>query len=157
MPPQPHPKRAAIAQLLREGLTHLEIAARLDVSVPLVGKVARVEKLTRSQGRRPGGKREAVLALATRGVASDKIALTLECSKRLVDTYLLEERRNKEREAVLTLAAEGVTSGEIALTLECSKRLVDTYLLEEHRRHPTRQHQRGAHARRAPASARQHR
>ena len=95
MPPQPHPQRAAIAQLLREGLTHPEIAARLNVGVPLVGKVARVEKLTRGQGRRPGGKREAVLTLAAEGVAPGEIALNLECSKRLVDTYLLEERRGQ--------------------------------------------------------------
>lgn len=128
MPPKPHPQRAAIAQLLRKGLTHPEIAARLGVGIPLVGKVARVEHLTREQGRRPGGKRDAVLALAVKGVAPDKIALTLECSRRLVDTYLLEERRNKERNAVLTLAAEGVAPEEIALTLECPKRLVDTYL-----------------------------
>lgn len=92
MPPKPHPKRAAIARLLRKGLTHPEIAARLDVSVPLVGKVARVNNLTRKQGRRPGGRREAVLALASKGVAPGKIALALKCSRRLVDTYLLEQR-----------------------------------------------------------------
>lgn len=93
MPPQPHSSRAVITKLLQEDLTHLEISARLHVSVSLIGKVARIAGLTRKQGRRRGGTREDVLTLAAEGVIPNEIALNLACSKRLVDTYLLEERR----------------------------------------------------------------
>lgn len=96
MPPPPNPKRPEMVRLLREGLAHKEIAERLGVSEPLVAKVARQEGIVRGQGRRKGWRREAVLALAAEGLATEQIALELECSVRLVSHYLLEKRRTDE-------------------------------------------------------------
>lgn len=92
MPPKPHPKRSEIADLLREGLVHSEIASCLDVGESLVAKVARLEGLTRKQGRRPGGHRESIFMLIEENLAPGEIALTVGCSKRLVEMYLLEQR-----------------------------------------------------------------
>ena len=92
MPPRPHSQRPEIVRLLREGMTHLAISARLRVGEPLVAKVARVEGLTRGQRRRPVGHRELILVLAAEKVVPGEIALAVGCSKRLVQMYLLEQR-----------------------------------------------------------------
>lgn len=99
MPPKPHPLRSTIAKLLREGLLHREISERLDVGEPLVGKVARLERLTRGrggQGPRAGSHRTDILTLAAEQVAPGEIALNLGCSRRLVEIYLLEQRRDQD-------------------------------------------------------------
>lgn len=95
MPPKPHPRRSEIVYLLRlrKDLTHREIAESLDVGKSLVAKVAREGGLIRGQGRRAGGYREAILTLAAEKVGKGEIALTVGCTKRLVEMYLLEQQR----------------------------------------------------------------